>query len=131
MRRRKLLMLAPLLAACSGGMREAEYPKEVGGGWRLYGVEDMPAEQAPVELRTAGVTAWRRGRYEGPGWMDVFLYRMGTQASAFEMQQKWRTQPGILVGHADNLFIVYRPERSTPAEVAKFPAAFEKALKEM
>jgi hypothetical protein len=131
MERRKLLVLAGLLAGCGGGVREAEYPKEVEGGWKLVGVEDKPAIHAPQELQLAGLQRWRWGRYEGTGWMDVFLYKMGTPAAAFEMQQKWRSEPGMLAGHLDNLFIVYRPDRSTPEAVRKFPDGFERALKGM
>lgn len=130
MARRSLLILITLLCAACGGAREPQFPKEVPGGWKLFGSEEYRADTADASLQNSGLKRWLRARYDGPGYPDVMLYQMGSQASAFEMVQKWRSEKGVLVTHLDNIFVVYRTGLA-PQEANKFAAAWEAAFKAM
>ena len=122
-------MMISALSACSGGGREAAFPKEVPGGWKLFGSEEFQIDQAQADVQNRGLKRWLKARYEGPGYPDVLLYQMSTQASAFELVQKWRGEPGAIVSHVDNVFIVYRSDYLKPEELNKFATAWEGAFK--
>jgi len=130
MERRSLFALITLLCAGCGGPREARFPPEIPGGWKLFGSEEYRVDTADASLQNAGLKRWLRGRYDGPGYPDISLYQMGSQAGAFEMVQKWRSEKGVIVNSLDDLFIVYRTGLA-PQEANKFAAAWEAAFKAM
>jgi len=47
-----------------------------------------------------------RGTYQGGGEVTVTVYEMGSQASAFELLQKWRADGSSMYFHRDRYFVV-------------------------
>ena len=93
------------LSACGGGDGTVKLPAAFGGQWRLAG--SAAETDVPEVAKQLGLKAAMRGRYEGDnGELTVRIFRMAAQASAFELIQKWRAEPGTLHFQSEDLFVV-------------------------
>ena len=115
------------LAACGGG-KKLEFPQEVPGGWKLRTKVQLAATNATQTILNQGLESWWQAEYSGPADPTVFLYEMKTSADAFELVQKNRSSPGMIVMNSDRFFIVMQTMRGTIPDLNRFASAFEKAF---
>lgn len=120
-------ILAAALAAC-GGEKKIGFPQEVPGGWKLRTKVQLAATNATQTILQQGLVSWWQAEYSGPSDPTVFLYEMKTSADAFELVQKNRASPGMIVMNNDRFFIVMQTMRGTLPDLNRFASAFEKAF---
>ncbi len=120
-------VLAATLAAC-GGEKKIDFPQEVPGGWKLRTKVQLAATNATQTILQQGLVSWWQAEYSGPSDPTVFLYEMKTSADAFELVQKNRASPGLIVMNDDRFFIVMQTMRGTLPDLNRFASAFEKAF---
>jgi hypothetical protein len=90
--------------------------------WKLTQKSDSPEISQPMRDLGAS-TAWS-GMYEGPSQIRVEVYRMATDANAFEAMQKWRPEAGSMAFHKLSYFVVARGVEG----LRDFTAALERVI---
>lgn len=110
MRRRFVLFCAAgFAAACgSGPAATGEPPASLGGGaWTRGPVARPPVSGAPEKVRSFNPREWLRAEYRQDGSIvQVDLFRMPGETSAFEARQKWLGESGAASLNHGDLFIV-------------------------
>lgn len=116
-------LLAILCASC--GQREdslAAPPEKLGGGlWTRGPIERPPLDAAPAAIRPFQPSQWLRATYGNGSWsIDVEIYRMPGESSAFEARQKWLGQAGTASMNHGGLFVVARSDPGRVTELGGF-----------
>jgi hypothetical protein len=88
----------------------------------------LAATNASQEIVNRGLESWWQAEYGGPSDPTVFLYEMKSSASAFELVQKNRASPGMIVFNNDRFFIVMQTMRGTIPDLNRFAGEFEKVF---
>jgi hypothetical protein len=84
-------------AACKredDGMPKNILPVQVQRTWVLRETKTQPNEDAPALIRGLGLKHWMSGTYRANGEIQITVYEMTTETSAFELMQKWRSSEG-------------------------------------
>jgi hypothetical protein len=95
--RRALIFLLLAAAACKrrdGGMPKDLLPVQVQRTWVLRETKIQPNEDAPALIRGLGLKHWMSATYRANGEIQITVYEMTTETSAFELMQKWRNSEG-------------------------------------
>lgn len=113
-----MFLLAFLATGCARQETPlADPPALLGGGlWTRNAVERPSAENAPAAMKAFRPKQWLRASYRNAtGTIDVEIYRMPGETSAFEARQKWLGEPGTASINVGSLFAVARssPDRMT------------------
>lgn len=116
---RSLIFLLAFLA--TGCARQetplADPPSSLGGGlWTRSQVERPSADNAPAAMKAFRPTQWLRASYRNAsGTVELEIYRLPGETSAFEARQKWLGESGTASINAGSLFAVARssPDRMT------------------
>lgn len=124
-RRAILAALAAALMACSGEDKPPAMPAVLGGGWKLSGVSN-PAP-APLLGSYEPARVWEAS-YSGTVPLTVTYNRMKSDTVAFELMQKWRSEPGATHFHRGPLFVVIRSAGAEPARLNAIAGEVEEAL---
>ena len=95
--RRALIFL--LVAACSCQRRDSGMPKDllpvqVQRTWVLRETKTRSNDDAPALVRGLGLKHWMSATYRANGEIQLSVYEMNVEASAFELMQKWRNSDG-------------------------------------
>lgn len=72
-------------------------PSELPGGWKLERSESLLEAQTPAVVKALGLSGAESVTYSVPGTnakQQVLVFKMRTEASAFELIQKWRQKDG-------------------------------------
>src|SRR5947207_11730918 len=83
--------LAIALAACHRAAAPMPdlFPEAV-GVWRRTALRELTPAEAPDAVPKASIEAIRAAAYEGPGKLEVRVYRMSTAAVALDVVQRWQ-----------------------------------------
>ena len=108
MRTSTVIVALLLLAGCAkkAGELKDVLPVEVQRTWTLKRTKPV---QAPALVTGLGLQDGIEAHYEGNGAINVQLYEMRVEASAFELIQKWRQADGLAI-NAGKYFIIATPE---------------------
>jgi len=125
-----IALLSMGLLGCAGGERaeSGDLPRELSGGYRLVNSEILPAEAAPEPIRSMGLRSVRKVRYQGPEEFQVTVFEMNSGASAFELVQKWKAEPGRLHFHQGSRFILLESVGADHARLNRLAGIVEKAI---
>lgn len=129
MTRRYLLIFVAILSGCGRTPEDLNrlLPREVPGGWTL--AESQPAHAANLPGDVAGMD-WKASvsaTYRGPQNINVLLTQFNTDASAFELMQRWRQSEGIAF-HKGPYFVICRARGNDFTQVSQFARAFQGAF---
>jgi hypothetical protein len=126
-----LFALIALLPACSNPNERIELlPMEL-GEWKRKAVENIPAEEHTEELKRMGIKRSRRAFYDNKGErVAVSVYQYGASAAAFEMVQKWRSQPGKIVASQGTYFLILESEKASATTLNALASLVEGNLRE-
>jgi hypothetical protein len=69
-------------------------PVQVQRTWTLHETRNLTNEDAPKIISGQGLKRSLLAVYRGNGSIQVRIYEMGAEASAFELIQKWRQADG-------------------------------------
>lgn len=122
------LAVAAVPAGCSRLPRKVlvPVPPERLGEWRRAAIETPEAAGAPpvaVALRPA---QWIRASYaNGQRLIGVSAYAFTTDASAFELQQKWNRGTGDVTYQKKNVLVVCNSETEGMRELLAFAKLLE------
>ncbi len=129
MNRFRFLIAAWLLASCGGGAKPPAIPEELPGGWKRASLSTPPPESAPELARSLGVKLVTEAVFSGPGKITVTYYTMGASASAFELVQKWKPEPGEVFLSEGPHFVVARGPMLDGKPVKEIAKAIETELR--
>ncbi len=125
------LLFALLAPGCSNPNENLETLPMVLGEWRRTAVENIPAEEHSQELKRMGIKRARRAFYENGGErVEVAIYQYGAGAAAFEMVQKWRTQPGSIATSKGTYFIILSSKTAPATTLNAVASLIEGNLRE-
>lgn len=125
-RRAILAALAAVFTACSGGGKPPSIPTAIGGEWKQSGVSNPPSTPLLGTYEPARV--WE-ATYSGPLPLTVTYNRMKADTVAFELMQKWRSEPGATHFHHGSMFVVIRAAGAEAARLNAIAKEVEEALK--
>jgi hypothetical protein len=129
MNRRSFAMAAAVAASCGGGStREVALPDSLPGGWKRAAIEPVPVEQAPELARSLGVKRVARARFDGPTPLTATCFTMGGPASAFELVQKWKPEPGEMFFASGAEFVVLAGPGMDSKSLRPLADALDRAL---
>lgn len=101
-------------------------PESLGGSWTRTGVMTPGLEGVPESLRGLKPAQWVKTGYRQAGRaVQVQIYGMPTEASAFEARQKWRNEGLSTAFHKGNLFVVCSTESMAMAGLLEFSGLVE------
>ena len=105
MKRRDALVLCALFAGCGVSRKPLadSVPAELPGGWKRGNVAALP--EVPELVSQFGPDESVRTQYSGPGSVDVRIFRMKAETSAFELIQKWRQSEGLAAYKGPHFFV--------------------------
>jgi hypothetical protein len=130
MRRPFLLSaLVIVLAACHGA--QAPMPDlfpETSGAWHRTVLREMRAAEAPDPVPQAGIERLRAASYEGPGKIEVRVYRMTSGEAALDVMQRWRAAPDTVFFCSDRTFVVVQWESAERKALHEFVSALQNKL---
>lgn len=125
---RRLWAIAALAVCACGSAPPLALP-ESAGQWRKQS-PDQEVTQVDItpEIHRLGLRQAKQAEYANPAEskMRLFVFRMGGQAAAFELVQKWRPAAGRLAFSVGDQFCEVRGDAG---ELAAAAAAFESTLK--
>ena len=128
MKRRCYLLLTIGLAACGSASRPLVLPQTLANVWTLQISRAEPAGTAPDLIRAIGTRGWTAATYQGPGKIDVAIYRLTSEPGGLEMVQKWRPQANTVVFYTDRYFVVVKYEAADRAPVNALITALRRVL---
>jgi hypothetical protein len=128
MKRRRCLLLTIALAACGSAPRALELPQTLANVWTLRSSRAEPAATAPEMVRAIGTRGWTAASYQGPGKVDLAIYRLTSEPGGLEMVQKWRPQANTVVFYTDRYFVVVKYDAADRAPVNALITALQKVL---
>ncbi len=119
-----------LLAGCKRGSEELKdvLPVEVQRIWTLKQTTNLSPGEVPELVRSLGLRRALEARYEGNGRIDVKVFEMNVDASAFELMQKWRQQDGLAV-YKGPYFLVAAPDGPDRETTSTFLQVLRDTLK--
>jgi hypothetical protein len=128
-RRNFVLLGAAALAACGRpAPAPPALPMQVAGwrrdDWKNAASTEAPAAVAARNHRAGFRTRWRAGARE----IVLTAWAMGSDASAFEVQQKWPHAPGLVTFHHGWWFLTLAGAGASNDELIGFARDVEKAL---
>jgi hypothetical protein len=129
MRRRWFLCLAPALAACSRLPKRVlvPLPPETVGEWRRSAMETPDPSHAPAEAARLKPEQWIRAAYvSGQRSIGVAAFAFSTDASAFELQQRWNRGGGDVTFQRKSVFVVCSSQTEPAAALIEFVRLLEK-----
>ncbi len=85
----------------------------------------MPDDASAEVVRGLGLHRAVRGTYQGDGEVTVTIYEFGSQASAFELLQKWRADGSSMYFHRDRYFVVVESSALDRAALDAFTKRLE------
>lgn len=115
-----------LMAAGCGTTGKVELPGELPDGWKLAGTEDET--DVPELVRQMGLRQAVRARYQGNGELTVRVFKMKAQASAFELVQKWRAEPGKMFFQAGDHFVILEQPGAAPEMLSRAAKELDRKL---
>ena len=125
-----LAILSVLLCACTNLPERALIPVPPAAlpeGWQRVAMDTPPLAEIPATLAALHPTHRVRASYRRQSsTLAVDAYAMSSQAVAFEAQQTWRNQPGSIVFHHRNIFVIC----TAAAEPTSALAALSKNLED-
>lgn len=126
--RRYLIASVALLCSCArtpAELKEA-VPKTV-AGYQLQKTDPLPKEETPAMIQSMGMKAAVRAHYSGPEKITVRVFEMNTEASAFEMIQKWNQSEG-LASYKGRYFFAVDSQGQSQGTLATFVKGLEQSL---
>jgi hypothetical protein len=129
MRRRDLLWLALAAAGCGSPpkpLAEA-FPREF-EGWRRASLAPLPVERIASDIRRLGAREGARATYEGPARLDLTLYDMTNQKSAYAALRLQKETARSVPFYHGRFFGLAESATADHAALASFSRAFEKRL---
>ena len=103
-------------------------PVEVQRIWTLKQTTNLAPEQAPELVRALGLRRALQARYEGNGVINLQVFEMNADASAFELIQKWRQQDGLAV-YKGTYFLVAKAGGADREMTASFLQVLRETLR--
>jgi hypothetical protein len=98
-------------------------------GWRRGEWEHSPPEEAPPPVAALKVRGGFRTRFTAEAReIRLRAWAMGSDASAFEVQQKWPHAPGVVTFYHGWWFFSLEGSGVTVEELVRFAGDVEKAL---
>jgi hypothetical protein len=95
--RRALIFLLITAASCKRkdtGIPVGLLPVQVQRTWVLRETRTRSNDDAPALVRGLGLKQWMSATYRANGEIQISVYEMNVEASAFELMQKWRNSDG-------------------------------------
>lgn len=126
-RRTILAALIAALMACSSEEKPPSIPDVLGGDWKQAGVSN-PASPTPLLGSYEPARVWEAS-YSGAAPLTVTYHKMKSDTVAFELMQKWRSEPGATHFHHGPMFVVIRSAGADPARLNAIAKEVEEALK--
>lgn len=129
MRRRLFLAAAVASAACSRLPKRVlvPVPPEAVGDWRRSAMETPDPSGAPAEAARLKPEQWIRAAYvNGQRSIGVSAFAYSTDASAFELQQRWRRGGGDVTYQRKSVFVVCNSPTEPNASLIEFVKLLEK-----
>ena len=116
------------LLGCSGGERagSSDLPPDLNGGYRKVSSQPLPSGNVPELIRSMGLRAARTAQYEGPERFQVTVFEMNSGSSAFELAQKWKSEPGRIHFHKGSSFLLLESSGADNATLNRLAALVEK-----
>jgi hypothetical protein len=127
MRRRTLLAVAAA-AACSRLPRKplVRVPPEGIGEWRRAALATLDPIGAPQPALSLKPRQWIQTAYaSGSRVVGVTAFAFTTDASAFELQQKWNRGSGDVTFQKKSVFVICRSETEPVRELIAFTRRLE------
>lgn len=124
----RFILVALLLCCVSCGIpepRPAAPPAELPGGFKFREMVDVPM----AEVQERGAQSASRRRYEGSASLTVTIFQMKSDASAFELVQKSRPQPGTLFFQAGSRYVLLAAPGLDQRQLNEIAKALEKELR--
>ena len=124
-----LLVLTSAMVACHRAPAPMPdmFPENI-GAWHRTSLREFQLAEAPDPVPQAGIEQIRAASYEGPGKLDVRVYRMSTPAVALDVVQRWRPAPDTIFFYADRFFVVVHWQSAERKSLQDFVASLEKRL---
>ncbi len=98
MTRRHFLSSAILLTSCSQPSKSlAEVLPTQLGSWSRRRLRAISADSYPPLIARLGVSKGAAASYESEGRIEVQIFEMKVETSAFELIQKWPQQDGLAI----------------------------------
>jgi len=123
-----LLAMAAAVAACSRLPRKplVRVPPEGLGAWRRAAMATLDPVGAPEPAAGLRPVQWVQLAYSsGVRIIGVTAFAFTTDASAFELQQKWNRGTGDVTYRKNSIFVVCRSETESAQELAAFARRLE------
>ncbi|MEJ7607169.1 MAG: hypothetical protein WKF37_13110 [Bryobacteraceae bacterium] len=128
MTRRHLLGSALLLLSCSQPTKSlAEVLPTQFGSWSRRRIRPISPDRYPPLIAGLGVSKAASADYEGEGRIQLQIYEMKVETSAFELIQKWQQRDGLAI-YKGPYFVVAKSRESDPKVVAGFLREFKLKL---
>lgn len=126
------LIVILLLVSCGAGVEEElRVPELFAPSWELLKAGPLLDGEVPPAIQAAGLRRAVKAVY-GPGQrLEVTVFEMGGQSSAFELAQQWRPEPGKLALFAGEMFVVLHAPEMDHAALGEVADALEEALKKV
>jgi hypothetical protein len=128
MKRRWCVLLTICLTACGSAPRPLELPQTLANVWTLQSSRAEPAATAPEMVQAIGTRGWTAATYQGPGKVDLAIYRLTSEPGGLEMVQKWRPQANTVVFYTDRYFAVVKYDAPDRMPVNALITALQKVL---
>ncbi|MBN9661279.1 MAG: hypothetical protein J0H49_24005 [Acidobacteria bacterium] len=101
-------------------------PLQLGADWKRTGVETPDLAGAPSSVQALKPVQWVRTSYRQLDRMvQVQVFGMPTEASAFEARQKWQGGERSTSFHKSNLFVVCSSETEAMSNLLEFTKLVE------
>lgn len=99
------LLISSVTAGCTRTARPLAdvLPMDLAGVWKRSQVTSL--SDIPALISQAGPAESAETTYTGPATVNVQVFRMRSETSAFELMQKWRQSDGI-AGYKGPYFMV-------------------------
>jgi hypothetical protein len=123
-----LVVWIALFAACSPRPSAGFVFPEEAGGWKLKTVKELPAADAPEQIRRLGLKRTQSAEYESAGRITAQVYELTSSAAAFETEQTWRPVADTVAFHNQSYFAVIHWENAERTAVSAFVKEMEKQL---
>ena len=128
MKRRWYSLLTIALVSCASAPRPLVLPQTLASVWTLQSSHEEPAATAPEIVRAIGTRGWTAATYQGPGTVNLAIYRLTSEPGGLEMVQKWRAQANTVVFYTDRYFVVVKYEAADRAPVTALITTLQKFL---
>ncbi|MBE0657243.1 MAG: hypothetical protein IH602_06105 [Bryobacteraceae bacterium] len=130
MRRRLFLAAAAVSAACSRLPKRVlvPVPPEAVGEWRRSAMETHDPAGAPPDAARLKPEQWVRAAYvNGQRSIGVSAFGFSSDASAFELQQRWNRGGGDVTYQRKSIFVVCNSPTEPTAALIEFIRMLEKS----